>query len=138
MSAATAVICREKILFDIFVKPVQYQIGKDRANHASLRNSTQGIVVVPFFQVACFQEILNQAQEAVIMNFLLKDVDQNIMIDPVETSRNIPFDKPLYAFPVLCYLLKSSMTPATGPKAVRVNAKLGLVVGFQDRTNYFL
>jgi site-specific DNA recombinase len=42
--------------------------SRRRRDHTTLRTAAQGFVIMPFFEVSCLEQVLNQSQEAIVVN----------------------------------------------------------------------
>jgi hypothetical protein len=60
-------------------------------------------VVCPFFAVSRLQGSFNQPQEAVVLDVFLKDVPQDGMVDIIEASFDVSFNKPFSPYPNVAY-----------------------------------
>jgi hypothetical protein len=52
-------------------------VGKNRAHHATLRYAAIGGIELPFLQVAGSEKSAHEADEAMIMEALAQDIEQN-------------------------------------------------------------
>src|SRR5262245_55878377 len=127
-----------QIGLDELIQLVEVDVGKDWANHTALRRSAQRRVVLPIFQVTCAEQVGEQPQEALIVEFLVQDRQQHRVIDAVEALRYVSLDEPLDPSPVLGDLSKGGMATSLRTEAVGVWTELRLVVGVQERAHHFL
>src|SRR5579871_1724771 len=132
------IVSRKQGPFDKHVQLVQVDIRKDGADHSALRRTAQSGVIPPFFQIACFEQILYQTQEAVVGDMLAQNRQQDRMVNVVETAANISLDKPLRPGPVPLDFHQSRMTTTFWTEAMRMLGKLRLEVGFQKGADHFL
>src|SRR3954453_2938214 len=86
---------------DELIQLVEVDVGEDWADHAALRGTAQRRVIFPILQVTCIEQVGEQPQEALIVEFLVRDRQQHRVVDAVETLRYVPLDEPLNPSPVL-------------------------------------
>jgi len=60
-------------------------------------------VVGPFFTVSRLQGSFDQSQEAIIADVFLKDGQQDVVIDILETTLDVSFNEPFRPFPNVVY-----------------------------------
>ena len=95
-------------------------------------------VIVPILQVSGLEQVGQQPQEAVVVEFLAQDRQQDRVVQTVETLVDIALDEPLDPSPVLGDLPQGGVTTSTGAEPVGVRAELRLVVRFQKGADDFL
>jgi hypothetical protein len=59
---------RDERPFDILVEPVQVDVCEQRTDDPALRCAAERGSVVPVFEVSSLEQVLNQDQEAVIVD----------------------------------------------------------------------
>ena len=128
-------MCWSQHRLDELIQPVEVDVGKDWADHTALRGAAQRRVIFPVLQVTCVEQVGEQPQEALIVEFLAQDRQQDRVVDAVETLRYVSLDEPLDPSPVLGDLSEGGVATSIGTEPVGVWAELGLVVGVQrERT----
>jgi hypothetical protein len=100
------------MLFDVPIESVEYYVGKNRAHHTTLRYAAIGGIELPFLQVAGSEKSAHEADEAMIMEALAQDIEQNRGIDFVETGANVSLNEPLRPTTLLRDLQECRVTPA--------------------------
>ena len=88
-------------------------------------------MVFPLVQVPGFQEGFHKPQESAIVDFLPEDRQQDVVIDVVEESLDIPFDEPFCSRPIPLDLLEGRMASSIGAETVGVVVELWVVIRFQ-------
>ena len=66
-------IFRDERSFDVLVEPVQVDIRELGTDDPALRRAAQRRSVVPAFEVSGLEQVLNQDQEAVVVDLLAED-----------------------------------------------------------------
>src|SRR5260370_4418266 len=131
-------MCWNQLRLDKLIQLVEVDVRKDRAGHAALRGAAQRRVVFPILQVTCVEQVGEQPQKALIVEFFAQDRQQDRMVDAVETLRYISLDEPLDPSPVLGDLSKSGVATSIRTEPVGMWAELRLVVGVQYRAHHLL
>src|SRR5439155_1771110 len=93
------------------VQPVQVDIREDGADHASLRRSAEGGPIDPVLQISGLAQVLDQSEEAPIVDLLAEDRQQGRTTDVVEAPLDIALDKPLHAVPAVEHLPEGRVAP---------------------------
>ncbi len=75
---------------------------------------------VPLLEVSRPEHVLDEPEEAVVVDLLAEDRQQDLVVDVVETSFDITLDEPLRALPVLGDVLQRGVTAQPRPEAVGV------------------
>jgi len=75
-------------------------------------------MVGPFFTVARFQGTFDQSDKPIILDVFSEDVDQNGVIDIIETPFDIPFNKPLRPWPEFVNFVKGRVASPARSEAV--------------------
>jgi hypothetical protein len=75
-------------------------------------------MVGPFFAVARFQGTFDQSDKSIILDVFSEDVDQNGVIDIIETPFDIPFNKPLRPWPEFVNFVKGRVASPARSEAV--------------------
>ena len=94
-------VCWYEHVLDELVQPVQVDVCQNWADHAPLRCPAQGAAIAPFFQVARFQQVLEQAQEAVVAEFLAEYRQHDFVVDVVEAPFDVSLNEPSDSMPVV-------------------------------------
>ena len=131
-------VFRDERLFDVFIEFVKVDIGQNRANDSPLRCSARGGSEAPFFEISGLEQVLDQVQETVIVDFLSEYRYQDLMIDVIEKPFDISFDEPFRTVPGVEYFPQRGMASSSWPETMRVGAELRLVVCVQYGSHHFL
>ncbi|HMB08017.1 MAG TPA: recombinase family protein, partial [Isosphaeraceae bacterium] len=113
----------------------QHCWGRD---HTALRDSAVGGVEPPVLKVSRFEEVTDETQETVIVDFRPENPQDDRVIDLVEARADISLDEPFRPRTSADDLPKCGVTPSSRSESVRTVAELRLVVGFQDGPDHFL
>jgi hypothetical protein len=89
-------------------------------------------------QVTCLEHVLDQPQEAVVVDLVAEDRQQDVVVYIVETTFDITLDGPLRALPVPGDVLQCGVTAQPGSETVGMGVELRLVVGLQEAAYDFL
>ena len=122
----------------MLVESVQVDVGEQGADDPALRRAAQRGLVVPLLEVSGLEHVLDEPEEAVVVDLLAEDRQQDRVVDVVKASFDVTLDEPLRALPVLGDVLQRGVTAQTGPEAVGVVAELRLVVRLQDGAHHLL
>src|SRR5262249_12577594 len=95
-------------------------------------------MVGPCFAVSRLQGSCDQSQEAIVADVCSKDVHEDGMIEVVEASFDVAFDKPFRPYPHVMYCGEGRLASPVRSEAVAVFRELSFVVRFQDGSYYFL
>ena len=122
----------------LHVQFVQIDIGKDRRANSTLRRTAVGFVVLPILDISSFQELSNEIQKFTVLNLLRQQINQYLVVDVVEATRNVAFDKPNDTRKVFLDLAQCRVAAPVRPKPMRVTIEHRLINGFQNHSNSFL
>ena len=75
---------------------MQIDVGKERRNDTTLWSATVGFVVFPILQISGFQKFVNQLHQPGILDFVMNQAHKNIMVDIIEATFDVAFNKPPY------------------------------------------
>ena len=100
--------------------------------------ATVTAVVLPVFQVACFQRHSDQVEQPTILDISGEQSHQYGMVNVVKASPNVALNEPRRAFERSFQSGESGMTSAFWSETVRAISKAWLVVGFQQLAECFL
>src|SRR5262249_49759853 len=120
------------------VQPIHVDIREDWANRPALGRPAQGRAVSPVLEVSGPEEVLYQPEEAVIGDAFAKDVQQDLVIDIVETSFDVTLDEPLGPVPHPLDTLQGGVAPAPRPETEGVVGELRFVVRLQNGADHIL
>src|SRR6266700_4780437 len=121
-------VSRNERGFDVLVELVEVDVGKNGADDASLWRSTVGGLVLPVFQVACFEQSTNQAQEAPIVDVLRQRGKQQIMVQAVKAGGDISLDEPGGPKPAAINFLEGTVASSCRSKAMGAVTELRFVI----------
>src|SRR6185437_11304641 len=124
-------------LLPIPVQAIKVDIGKNRTDHTALRIPAMRGMPGPMFQVARRQHLLDQPEEAVIMEPFCQDRHEHAMVKLVKTLGDISLDKPFGAGPATFYGGKCRVAPATRSETVRMGAELRVVIRLKNGAHHF-
>src|SRR5262249_60118429 len=131
-------VFRDERPFDELVQPIEVDVGKDGADNPALRRAAEGGVPLPVLHVSGLEQSVNQPEEAVIVDLLAEDRQQDVSVDVVEAPLDVALDEPLRTGPGVGYRGQRRMTAASWPEAVGRVGELRLVVGVQKGAHYLL
>ena len=92
----------------------------------------------PVFHISGIQEFSDKPQKSLVSDTFPKNINQYVMIDIVEESFNIAFDKPFHGSECLLYVYKSGMTTSFGTEPMWSMFKTALIDCFKYHSDYFL
>ena len=75
---------------------MQIDVGKERGNNSALRRSAVRLMVLPILQISGFQKFVNQLHHAGIFDFAVNQTDKNIVVNVIEATFDVAFNKPPY------------------------------------------
>ena len=128
-----AVVRGEERRLDELVQPVEVDVRQEGLTTPPLRRAAQRRVEPPVLQISGLEQVLDQPQEAVVVDLLAQDRQQDLMVQTVEACAMSPSMNQARALPRRGRLAQRGVAPAAGPEAVGVVGELRLVVGLQDR-----
>jgi hypothetical protein len=70
-----------------------------RYNDPTLRCPAEIGSIFPFFEVTGLDQVVNQVEEAAIVDFLSEDRHQDSMVNVVETTFDVTLDEPFHSGP---------------------------------------
>jgi site-specific DNA recombinase len=114
---------------------LQHRLGSD---DSTLRGAAGGFMVAPVLHVPCPEQAAEQPQQPVIVDVSPDDLQQDLVIDVVETPLDVPFDEPDCPSPIVPDLAKCRVATSFWPEPVGVEAEPWFVVWLQKRTQDFL
>jgi hypothetical protein len=77
---------RDQRVLDELVQPVQVDVGKQWAGDPALRCAAGGRITAPLFAVSSPEQTGYQSEEAVVVDLLAEDRQQDLMVDVVEVE----------------------------------------------------
>src|SRR5581483_6243685 len=92
----------------------------------------------PVLQVPRPQQVLDQPQEAVVMELLPQNPQQHRVVYTVVALRDVALDEPCCSPPRLLHCAERGMAAAPRTEAVGVLGELRLEVGLQDEADHLL
>src|SRR2546428_3077407 len=95
-------------------------------------------MVAPVLQITRPQQVRDEPQKAVIENPFRNDGQQNLMVNTVIASGNIPFDKPGTPMPRMVKLRQRRVTTTVRTEAMGMSGKLRLIVSLQNEPDDLL
>src|SRR5208282_2579145 len=94
-------------IFDEPVQVVQVDVGQQRADNTSLRCTAGGFMIPPVFHVSSPEQAVDQRDQSAIVNVSPDDLQQDRVIDVVETAFDVTLDEPNRSAPRLANLSES-------------------------------
>src|SRR5438132_7420645 len=135
LSFATLGVVWDEMGFDEVVELVQVDSAEDRRKNASLGCTTQRCVVAPFLQISRLEQVFDEAQETLIVDFLGQSLQEDGMIQLVETGFDVSLYEPVRAFPRLLDLAQSGVTSTLRAKSMREVTELWFVICLHEATH---
>ena len=89
----------------------------------ALRRATVGLVLHPVLQIPGPEQLPNQVYESLVLYPSFQNVDQDVVVDVVETPFDVALHKPADAGEGFLYLRQGGMTAFSGPKTMRCALK---------------
>lgn len=118
---------------DELIELIEVQGAEERGQHATRSRPTHCHVMPLVFQVAGFQQLTDELEEAGIVDLLTQDTHEHGMVDGVEVVGDAPFDEPSGPRPGGLDVGEGSVAPASRTEAMAPVAELGLVLGCEVR-----
>src|SRR3712207_2979295 len=112
------VVLREEHLLEELVQAIKVDVREDRAGDPALRRTTEGLAVLPALKITGLEPVLDQPQEAVVMDLLAEDRQQGRMAQAVEAFRDVPLDEPGRGAPPTLDRRQGGVAPESGAEAV--------------------
>ena len=101
LAAPALVMSGEELCFHEPIELVQVDIRENGGRDAALWRAAQGRLVPPVFEISRLKEALEQVQEAVIVDLLTDDSQQDAVVDVVEAPFDVSLDEPLRSRPAV-------------------------------------
>lgn len=84
-----------KCTFHVLVEFVKIDICQNWADYSTLRSSRIRVVVLPVFDVPCFEKLSDKAKKPFICNTLSHNADKYIVVYVIEEAFYVSLNKPL-------------------------------------------
>ena len=110
-------------LFHEQVQLVHIDIRQEWTYPGALRRATVGLVLHPVLQIPGPEQLPNQVYESLVLYPSFQNVDQDVVVDVVETPFDVALHKPADAGEGFLYLRQGGMTAFSGPKTMRCALK---------------
>src|SRR5207247_2437520 len=94
LASFTAVVRWQELSTDELVQPVQIDVREDGAHDSSLRRTAQSGVILPIFEIACPEQVLNKPQKTAIVELFAEHRQQDLVVNVVEAPFDVALNEP--------------------------------------------
>src|SRR5262245_41099167 len=110
-------IRRDQRVLDEPVQVVQVDVGQEWADDPTLWRATDGVVVAPVLHVPRLEQALDQPHKPAVVDVSPDDLQQDRVVDVVETPLDIALDEPDRALPRLLDFPERRVATPVRPEA---------------------
>ena len=79
---------------EFLIQFIEVDICENRRTNTTLRGTAVGFVVFPVLYISRLEKLSDNVKKFAILNLSAKDGNQYLMVDVIETSLDITFNKP--------------------------------------------